>query len=326
MPSQPIELAKSVLEIEAQAILAMTQRIGESFMRAVDHILKCKGKVVVTGIGKSGHIGRKMASTFSSTGTPSVYMHPAESGHGDLGLIMKDDIVIAISYGGETSELTPVINHCARKNIPLIAMTGKSGSSLASAAAVVLDVSVHREACPLGLAPTASSTATLALGDALAMTVLDQKGFSSEDFAENHPGGGLGFKLARVKDLMHSGQELPLVPLDATFRQILSVMTHKDVRGAAGVVDAEGGLVGIITDGLIRKRLEGDQEVMMGTAKDLMTKNPKTIDLNELVEKSLFLMEQFQINQLFVIDGKSATPMKPIGLIHVQDLIRAKVR
>jgi arabinose-5-phosphate isomerase len=321
-----IELAKSVLDIEAQAILALKDRLNNAFVKACDLIAICQGKVVVTGIGKSGQIARKIASTFSSTGTPAIFLHPAESGHGDLGLIAKDDVVIGISYGGDTSELTPILNYVARKNIPLIAMTGKLESGLAKAAQAVLDVSVAREACPLGLAPTASSTATLAIGDALAMVVLDQKGFSSEEFAQNHPGGGLGFKLARVKDLMHKGNELPLVQQDTPMRQVLSVMTHRDVRGAAGICNESGELIGIVTDGVIRKRLETNNEPLSGIAKDLMTVGPKTIDSEELVEKALFLMEQFRINQLFVLDASSASPKKPVGIIHIQDLIRAKVR
>jgi arabinose-5-phosphate isomerase len=321
-----IELAKSVLDIEAQAILSLKERIGNDFLAAVELILNCKGKLVLTGIGKSGQVARKIASTFSSTGTPAVYLHPAEGGHGDLGIITKEDIVIGMSYGGDTMELIPVLNLVARKGIPLIAFTGKITSGLAKAASIVLDVSVSKEACPLGLAPTASSTATLALGDALAMAVLERKGFSAEDFAENHPGGGLGFRLARVREIMHSGDELPLVSLDMSFHKVLSVMTHRNVRGAAGVCDENGDIVGIITDGSIRKRLENENGALHGVARDMMTKTPKTIDADELVEKALFLMEQFSISQLFVLDSKSANPQKPIGIIHVQDLIRAKVR
>lgn len=323
---QLLDLAKSVLDIEAQAVLSLKDKIGDSFLKAAALVAGCSGKVVVTGIGKSGQIARKIASTFSSTGTPAVFLHPAESGHGDLGIIAKEDVVIGISYGGDTSELIPVLNYVARKNIPLIAMTGKMASNLAKAATAVLDVSVAREACPLGLAPTASSTATLALGDALAMVVLERKGFSSEEFAENHPGGGLGFKLARVRDLMHSAGELPLVMPNTPMRQVLTVMTHRDVRGAAGVCDENGDLIGIVTDGVIRKRLEHSTEPLSGEAKDLMTPGPKTIDADELVEKALFLMEQFRINQLFVLDAKSTSPKKPVGIIHIQDLIRAKVR
>lgn len=326
MSKKTIELAKSVFDIEAQAILGLKERIGDSFIAAVDLIMGCKGKVVVTGIGKSGQIARKIASTLSSTGTPAVYLHPAESGHGDLGLISQQDVLIGISYGGDSSELIPILNYVARKNIPLIAMTGKMQGSLAKASSVVLDVSVHREACPLGLAPTASSTAALAMGDAIAMAVLDLRGFSADDFAQNHPGGGLGFKLSRVKDLMHQGTELPLVRLTTPMREVLSVMTHRDVRGAAGVCDESGDLVGIITDGGIRKKLETSDQPLHVIAKEVMTLSPRTIDCEELVEKALFMMEQFRINVLFVLDSKSSNPKRPVGIIHIQDLIKAKVR
>lgn len=321
-----LDLAKSVFDIEAQSILSLKERLGASFLLAVKVVKECKGKVVVTGIGKSGQIARKIASTFSSTGTPAVFLHPAESGHGDLGMIASEDVVIGISYGGDTSELIPVLNYISRKNIPLVAITGKVQSALAKAASSVLDVSVSREACPLGLAPTSSSTATLAMGDALAMAVLDQKGFNSEDFAVNHPGGGLGFKLSRVRDLMHAGEQLPLVKPETPMRQVLSVMTHRDVRGAAGVCDQVGDLIGIITDGVIRKKLETSEEPTQGVAADLMTLSPRTIDAEELVEKALFVMEQFRISVLFVLDSKSTQPKKPVGIIHIQDLLKAKVR
>ncbi len=326
MAKNTLDLAKSVLEIEAQAVLALKDKIGESFIKAVEVVNQCQGKIVVTGIGKSGQIARKIASTLSSTGSPAVFLHPAESGHGDLGMISQQDVVIGISYGGDTTELTPVLSYIARKNIPLIAITGKVQSTLAKAAAAVLDVSVTREACPLGLAPTASSTATLAMGDALAMAVLDLKGFNADEFASNHPGGGLGFKLSRVKDLLPVGEDLPLVKPDTPMRQVFSVMTHRDVRGAAGVCDDSGDLIGIITDGVIRKRLETSAEPLNGTANDLMTLNPRTIDCDELVEKALFVMEQFRINVLFVLDAKSSQPKKPVGIIDIGVLLRAKVR
>jgi arabinose-5-phosphate isomerase len=326
LSKKTIDLAKSVFDIEAQAIIALKDRVGENFVKACDMIFNCKGKMVISGIGKSGQIARKIASTFSSTGTPAVFLHPAESGHGDLGMISANDVVIGISYGGDTTELIPILNYVARKNIPLIALTGKPQSVLAKAAHCILDVSVQREACPLGLAPTASSTAALAMGDALAMAVLDLKGFNADSFAENHPGGGLGFKLSRVRDLMHKGQDVPLVNLQTPMKEVISVMTHRDVRGAAGVCNEKGELVGIITDGGIRKKLETGDQAFNGFAGDIMTQSPKTIDCEELVEKALFLMEQFRINVLFVLDSRSENPKKPVGIIHVQDLIKAKVR
>lgn len=325
--SKVIQQGLRVLEVEAQAILSLRERVGSEFEQAVRLIKDCKGKLVLTGMGKSGQIARKLASTFSSTGTPAVFLHPGEGAHGDLGLIENDDLVIALSYGGESPEFSAVLRFVARKGLSLIAITGKLDSSLSKAAQVTLNVHVSEEACPLGLAPTASSTATLAMGDALAMAVMAEKGFSSEDFAEFHPGGSLGYRLlTRVKDVMHTGEALPTVGLEAPIRQVFSIMTHKDVRGAAGIVDDKGDLVGVITDGQIRRRLEKSEDPLTGAAKDLMTTNPRTIDSNELAEKALFVMEQFQINMLFVLDKESANPRKPVGILHVQDLLRARVR
>lgn len=325
--SKVIQQGMKVLDVEAQAILAMKERIGTSFEKVVQMIKACDGKIVLTGMGKSGQIARKLASTFSSTGTPAVFLHPAESSHGDLGLVENNDLVIALSYGGESPEFAGILKFVSRKGIPLVAITGKPESSLAKAAQVTLDVHVSEEACPLGLAPTASSTATLAMGDAVAMAVMAEKGFSSEDFAEFHPGGSLGFRLlTRVRDVMHGGDALPTVTLETPIRQVFSIMTHKDVRGAAGIVDEKGDLVGVITDGDIRRRLEKSNDPLTGVAKDLMTTNPRTIDANELAEKALFVMEQFQIQMVFVLDKESASPRKPVGILHIQDLLRAKVR
>ncbi|KYG63469.1 SIS domain-containing protein [Bdellovibrio bacteriovorus] len=325
--SKVVQQGLKVLEVEAQAILGLRDRIGVDFEKVVQMIKDCQGKLILTGMGKSGQIARKLASTFSSTGTPAVFLHPAESSHGDLGIVESKDVVIAISYGGESPEFAGILKYVARKSIPLIALTGKPTSSLAKAAQVTLNVYVSEEACPLNLAPTASSTATLAMGDAVAMAVMTEKGFSPQDFAEFHPGGSLGYRLlTRVSDVMHAGDALPTVGLEAPLRQVFSAMTHKDVRGAAGVVDEKGDLVGVITDGQIRRRLEKSDDPLTGTAKDLMTTNPRTIDANEFAEKALFVMEQFQINMLFVLDKDSATPKKPVGILHVQDLLKAKVR
>lgn len=325
--SKVIQQGLRVLEVEAQAILSLKKSLGAEFEQVVHAITSCKGKLIVTGMGKSGQIGRKLASTFSSTGTPAIFLHPAESSHGDLGIITNEDVVLALSYGGESPEFSGMLRFVARKGIPLFAMTGNLKSSLAKAAQVTLSVHVSEEACPLGLAPTASSTATLALGDAIAMAVMAEKGFGPEDFAEFHPGGSLGYRLlTRVKDVMHTGEALPTVSMLAPVRDVFSIMTHKDVRGAAGVVDDSGDLIGVITDGQIRRRLEKNADPLTGVAKDLMTTNPRTIDINELAEKALFVMEQFQINMLFVLDKDSDHPRKPIGILHVQDLLRAKVR
>ncbi len=322
-----LQQARRVFDIEAKAILGLKEKLGAEFETAVRMILECQGKVVVTGIGKSGQIARKIASTLSSTGTPAIYLHPAEGSHGDLGVIDKKDIVIALSYGGESVELVHVLEYMGRKGIPMIAITGAAQSSLAKAANCVLNVFVSEEACPLGLAPTASSTATLAMGDALAMALLDQRGFRPQDFAEIHPGGSLGFKLlTKVRDVMHSGSSLPLVKLGSPMKEVFSVMTHKDVRGAAGVVDDQGGLVGIVTDGDIRRRLEKSADPLQGTAEQMMSRQPRVIEADELAEKALFLMEQFRINLLFVLDRSAANPFAPVGILHIQDLLKAKVR
>lgn len=327
MSSKIIQQGIQVLEIEAGAILALKERLNDTFVEAVKIIQACEGKLIVTGMGKSGQIARKLASTFSSTGTPAVFLHPAESAHGDLGIIEDGDAILALSYGGETPELAPILAFALRKDIPVIAITGNVNSTLAQAAKVALNVSVSAEACPLNLAPTASSTASLAMGDAMAMAVLNEKGFSPEEFAEFHPGGSLGYRLlTRVKDVMHTGDALPLVQLETPMREVLSIMTHKNVRGTAGVLDAQGDLVGVITDGDIRRRLEKSPDPLTGTAKDLMTTNPRGVDANELAEKALFLMEQFRIQILFVFDNLSTQPKKPVGILNFQDLLRTKVR
>ncbi len=325
--SSDIEEGRRVLKIEAQSILDMAEKLNGAFQMSVDMVLKCPGKVIVTGIGKSGQIARKLASTLSSTGTPSLYLHPAESSHGDMGVVSKGDLVIAFSYGGESPELAPLLSFLARKDVPLIAFTSRGESALAKTAKAVLDISVKEEACPLGLAPTSSSTASLALADALAMAVLKRRGFKKEDFAEFHPGGALGKKLTlRVKDVMHSGDALPIVPLQEEMKKVISLMTSKDVRGVAGVIDDKQALVGIITDGDIRRRLEKSANPLSEKAQDVMSKNPKTIDCNELAEKAAFLMQQFKIDRLFAIDRQSANPHKPVGLIHFQDLLNAGIR
>lgn len=326
MKDQVLKQAFEVIEIEADAVTALKSRINDTFYQAVQLISGCKGKLIVTGIGKSGHIARKLASTFSSTGTPSVFLHPAESAHGDLGILSNEDVVMAISYGGESRELMTVLGYVARKNIPLIGMTSKSESSLGKASKVWLDISVKKEACPHNLAPTASSTATLAFGDALAMSVLVHKGFRPEDFAEVHPGGSLGAKLVRVADLMHKGDALPVVKPTTAIKEIVGIMTHKDVRGTAGVVNEKDDLIGVITDGDIRRRLEKSADPLNGTAQDLMNRTPKTIDQNELAEKAIFLMEQMRIQTLFVMDSQSKTPKKPVGIVNFHDLITAKIR
>ncbi len=322
-----IEQGARVLQIEARAIDHLRSRLDQTFTRALDLLVACKGKVVITGMGKSGHVARKIASTMSSTGTPAVFLHPAESSHGDLGLLSDGDVVIAISYGGEALEMQDVLKFAARKNLPVIGITGKVKSTLAQSANVVIDVSVEEEACPLGLAPTASTTATLALGDALAMCLLKRRGFKEEDFAEYHPGGSLGRRLlTRVEDVMHTGEGLPIVKPETEMRDVLAVMTKKEVRGVAGVVNETGSLIGVITDGDIRRCLEKSHNPLGDKAQDIMSKNPKTVDAVELAEKASFMMEQFAIQSLFVVRRLSANPTEPVGLLHFQDLLKAKLR
>lgn len=320
------EEARRVLDIEAQAILDLKEKLTENFDNAVELLLNCTGKVVLTGMGKSGLIARKIASTLSSTGTPALFLHPAESSHGDLGVVTKNDVVLAISNSGNSSELTPLLQYVTRKGIALISMTANEDSKLGQAG-LWLDISVKEEACPLKLAPTSSSTVTLALGDALAMAVLKRRGFEKENFAEFHPGGSLGRKLlTRVKDLMHTGEALPIVSTSESMTKVISCMTLKEVRGVAGVVAETGELLGVITDGDIRRRLEKNTDPFTEKAEDLMSRNPKTIHLDEMAEKALFVMEQFRIQILFVVDKNSDNPQAPLGLLHLQDLLKAQIR
>ncbi len=318
--------ARQVLEIEAQSILSLTSRL-EVVPKAIELLFSCQGKVIVTGIGKSGAIGRKVASTLNSTGTPSLFLHPAESSHGDLGVIARGDVVLAFSYGGESQELGHLLAYIARKGIPLIAVTGEMESTLAKSADVTVNVHVEKEACPMGLAPTASSTATLAMGDALAIVLLKRRGFDQEDFAEFHPGGKLGRRLlTRIKDIMHGEREIPLVAKEMRLRKVIIEMASKQTKGVTGVVDEQGDLIGVITDGDIRRLLERNENPLDLEAQSVMSRNPKTADLGELAEKALFVMEQFMIQNLFVIDRNSKTPNRPIGILHLQDLLRAKIR
>lgn len=326
-PTVEVEEGKRVLKLEADAIMQAAERLNGDFSKAVELIQACQGKVVISGIGKSGHIARKIASTMSSTGTSAVFLHPAESSHGDMGVLSAGDLLIVISNGGESPELADMLTYAARKNIPLIAMTGKKESTLGKAAKLIIDISVKEEACPLKLAPTSSSTVTLALGDALAMAVLKKRGFRREDFAELHPGGSLGRKLTlRVRDVMHKGDALPLVQPSEPFHRVISIMAAKEVRGAAGVIDDQGRLIGIITDGNIRRRLEKSQDPLHEKAEEIMSLSPKTIDADELAEKALFVMQEFKINLLFVVDRHSDTAQKPIGILHLHDLLAAQIR
>lgn len=318
-----LEWARRVLEIEAEAVRDLASRIGPEFERAVDLILKCQGKVVVTGVGKSGIIARKVASTLASTGTPAFFLHPTEALHGDLGMLEPRDCVLAISNSGETEELLQVLPVIKRQGNVLIVMTGNPSSSLARAADVVIDVRVKREACPLGLAPTASTTAALAMGDALAVALLQSRGFKAEDFARVHPKGALGKKLLlRVRDLMHTGDEFPAVLEEASMKEVLLEMTSKRL-GVTGVLDGQGRLVGVITDGDLRRALERYPDLLQRRAKDIMTTNPKGIEADALAAEALKKMQDYAITSLFVFEKMG--DKVPVGIIHLHDILRAGV-
>jgi len=318
-----IKRAKQVLQIEAKAIEQLMERINEQFVKAVELILACEGKVVVTGVGKSGIIGQKIASTLASTGTPAFFLHPTEGIHGDLGMLEKKDIVVAISNSGETDELSQILPLIKRYGNKLIALTGKAKSTLARAGDVVLDVSVEEEACPLGLAPTASTTVTLAMGDALAVALLEKRGFKKEDFAIRHPGGKLGKRLLlKVCDLMHVGDELPMVYEETLMKGALVEITSKRL-GVTGVMNKRHELVGIITDGDLRRALERYSDLLERTAGEVMTHNPKWIEANTLAAQAVQRMEEHAITSLFVFD--KAGERTPRGIIHLHDLLKAGV-
>ena len=318
-----IKRAKQVLQIEAKAIEQLVKRINEQFVQAVELILACEGKVVVTGVGKSGIIGQKIASTLASTGTPAFFLHPTEGIHGDLGMLEKKDIVVAISNSGETDELSQILPLIKRYGNKLIALTGKANSTLARAGDVVLDVSVEEEACPLGLAPTASTTVTLAMGDALAVALLEKRGFNKEDFAIRHPGGKLGRRLLlKVSDLMHVGDELPMVYEETLMKGALLEITSKRL-GVTGVMNKRHELVGVITDGDLRRALERYTDLLERTAGEVMTKNPKWIEAGTLAAQAVQRMEEYAITSLFVFD--KAGERSPRGIIHLHDLLKAGV-
>jgi arabinose-5-phosphate isomerase len=318
-----LEEARKVLRIEGQSIFDLAERIDESFLQAVDILFHCKGKVVLMGMGKSGLVGRKIASTFASTGTPAFFLHPAEGLNGDFGMLAREDVIIAISNSGETRELVDVLPLIKRYGNRMIALTGHSKSTLAKAADVNLDIHVKEEACPLGLAPTASTTATLALGDALAVTVMEKKGFREEDFALLHPGGSLGKRLLlKVENLMHGGEAFPMVSEKALMKDVIFEITSKRL-GVTGVRNAEGSLVGVITDGDLRRALERFGDLLNRQAFEVMTKNPKRIEKDALAAQAVQRMEEFSITSLFVFD--SVFDKAPIGVIHLHDLLKAGV-
>ncbi len=321
-PEAIVASARAVITTEARAIDALESRIGTDFAEACRVILACKGRVIVSGMGKSGHIARKIAATLASTGTPAFFVHPGEASHGDLGMIQPADVVLALSYSGETDELLFILPVIKRQGIPLIAITGKPGSSLASQADVHLDGSISSEACPLGLAPTTSTTVALVLGDALAIALLEARGFTSDDFARSHPAGSLGRRLLlRISDLMHTGDNIPKVPPEASLTGALVEMTRKHL-GMTAVVDEGQRLLGVFTDGDLRRALD-DQDVDLRRARvaDLMTRGPKTISAEKLAAEAAQLMEKHQIHALLVVDADH----RVVGALNIHDLLRARV-
>jgi arabinose-5-phosphate isomerase len=320
--SPRLDLARKVLETEAAAILALVGRVDGRFDCAIEMLLRCKGRVILTGMGKSGIICRKIAATLTSTGTPAVFLHAADAIHGDLGVIQRDDVVIAISYSGETDELLKVLETIRRLGAKLVAITGGSKSTLAQAADVALDCSVAEEACPMNLVPTASTTAALAIGDALAMTLLVEKGFRQEDFASLHPGGKLGKRLMRVDALMHGGEKCPTVVLTTKMRDVIYEMSRKGL-GMTCVVDAGDVLLGIITDGDLRRHMERGAEILGMTAGDVMTRNPIAVPRSTLAAEALNIMEQRKITSIVVADGDS--PRRLAGVLHLHDLWRMEL-
>jgi arabinose-5-phosphate isomerase len=311
-----LETARRVLRIEAEAIEGLLERLDERFNRAVELLLACKGRVVVTGMGKSGLIGRKIAATFASTGTPALFLHPAEALHGDLGVLVRDDVLLAISYGGDSEEIVQLLETIRRLGIPLVTLTGNPRSALAAASDLVLDIAVKEEACSLNLAPTASTTAALAMGDALAIALYERRGFSVEDFAALHPGGRLGKALQRVEGLMHAGDALPRVKPETKIPDVIYEMSKKGL-GMTAVVEDSNRLVGIITDGDLRRVMQKRrQETLELTAAECMTRNPVTIHRSELAASALRLMEQRKITSVLVVDAESRLE----GAVHIHDL------
>jgi arabinose-5-phosphate isomerase len=312
--------AVRTLKIESEAIRSLGERLGEGFVQAVEAIFHCRGKVVVTGIGKSGIIGQKIASTLTSTGTPAIFLHSAEATHGDLGMLCRGDVVMIISYSGETEEIQKLIPAICRLGLPLILMTGNPDSTLGKRSSMVLDIAVEEEACSLGLAPTASTAAAMAMGDALAVTLLQLRDFKEEDFALIHPGGSIGRRWLKVADLMHTGQGLPKVDEGSILMDAIMEISTKGL-GVTTILDHKGRLTGIITDGDLRRMIEANVDFYKTPAREVMTRNPKKIEAEELAAKALQIMEAHAITSLVITDEKEY----PVGLIHLHDLLKAGV-
>jgi len=319
-------LAKNTLEIESQGIQLLKDRFEDpeycqAFLAAVDLLLHCKGRIVVSGIGKSGHIARKIAATFASTGSPAFFVHPAEASHGDLGMVQSEDVFLALSYSGEASELMTIVPLIKRMGAKLIAMTGKPESSLAKFADVHLNVAIQKEACPLNLAPTTSTTATLAMGDALAVVLLDARNFQASDFAMSHPGGSLGRRLLTlVRDIMHSGEEVPMNTMHDSFKDLLLEMSKKRL-GMTVITDVNQEVLGVFTDGDLRRLLEKTLQLEAITVSDVITLNPKTVSQDMLAAEALEIMERHRINQLIVVDQQN----KLVGALNMHDLLSNKI-
>ncbi len=321
-PSALMRSALTVIDTEARAIDVLKGRINDAFLRACQLMFECPGRIVVSGMGKSGHIARKIAATLASTGTPAFFVHPGEASHGDLGMITQKDVVLALSNSGETDELLTILPVIKRQGIPLIAMTGNTDSSLAAMGDVHLDVSVPAEACPLGLAPTASTTAALVMGDALAIALLEARGFTDEDFARSHPAGSLGRRLLlHISDIMHTGEQIPSVGADASLSATLMEMTRKGL-GMTAIVDAQERLLGVFTDGDLRRALDNTKvDLRVTPVTMLMTAKPKTISQDKLAIEAARLMEAHKIHALLVVDGDN----RVVGALNIHDLLRARV-
>ncbi len=312
-----ISSAKRTIDREVESLRIMEKELDQSLTKALDLMQNTKGRVIVTGMGKSGHIGKKIAATLASTGTPAFFVHPGEASHGDLGMFTENDVVLAISNGGESKELSDILVFCKRYGIPLISMTKNPDSSLGKAGNVLLRLPDHGEACPLGLAPTSSTTATLVLGDILAIALLERKGFSKLDYKQRHPGGKLGAILQKVSDLMHKGSEMPLIPETASMQEALLEMSSK-MLGCVGITDKQKHLLGIITDGDLRRHMSND--ILSRKATDIMIQNPKTTTADLLAVEALAVMNEKHITQLFVLDNQI-----PVGIIHLHDCLKAGV-
>ena len=317
MQLDDLATGRSVLNTEGQALLSLSDALGPSFSAAVETLSGAKGRVIITGMGKSGHIGRKIAATLSSTGTPALFVHPAEASHGDLGMIARQDVVVALSNSGETAELNDIVRYTRRFSIPLITVVGRDGSSLATNSDISIVLPDSPEACPLGLAPTTSTTMTLALGDALAVALLERSSFSSSKFQELHPGGSLGHRLITVNDIMHVDDHMPLIALTAAVSEAILVMTAK-AFGCVGVIDKNDSLIGIVTDGDLRRHMADN--LLELRVEDVMTKAPKSIRPNALAAEAVWIMNQNSITSLFIAQNG-----KPLGIVHMHDCLRAEI-